>query len=258
MRIDILTLFPDSLKGFLNQSILKKAQKEKKVLIQLHNLRNFGKGKRKTVDDRPYGGGAGMILRPDVVVEAIEAIKSSQLTASDPNLGRGFNISQTEKFVNRKPRTVKPHIILLDPKGKLFNQKKAEILAQKDWLVLVCGHYEGIDARVENFVDDEISIGDYILSGGEAAALVLVDTIVRLLPGVLKKAAAKEDESFENSLLEYPQYTKPTNFRGLAVPDILLSGNLKEISKWRKREALRLTKKRRPEVFEKFRKAGKD
>jgi len=256
MRIDIITLFPYGLKGFLNQSILGKAQKKSLVKINLHNLREFAKDKRKTVDGRPYGGGMGMILKPDVVVEAIEAIKSSQLTVNGSQ--KRNTVNPASPAGRREPRIVKPYVILLDPKGKLFNQEKAKELAKKDWLVVVCGHYEGIDERVRNFVDEEISIGDYILGGGEAAALVLVDTIVRLLPGVLAKVGAKEIESFQKSLLEYPQYTRPANFRGLKVPEILFSGNLKEIAKWRKRKALRLTKSQRPDLLEEFKKIEKD
>jgi tRNA (guanine37-N1)-methyltransferase len=263
MQIDIITLFPQGLRRFLAQSILGKAQQKGRVLINLHNLRGFAKDKRKTVDGRPYGGGAGMILRADVIVEAIEAIKCSRLTV---------NSSEKRNTVNHKLRTNKPYVILLDPKGKLFTQKKAQDLSQKDWLILVCGHYEGVDARVANFVDEIISIGDYILAGGEAAALVIVDAIVRLLPGVLKKREALAEESFQPSfikpaqlashklsaLLEYPQYTKPRNFKGLEVPEILFSGNQKEILKWRKREAIRQTQSQRPDLFQKLKKGQKD
>jgi tRNA (guanine37-N1)-methyltransferase len=232
MKIDIITLFPQGLEGFLKQSILGKAQEKKQVLINLHNLRDFAKDKRKTVDGRPYGGGVGMILRADITVEALEKITAKRKST--------------------------PYKILLDPKGKLFNQKRAQEFAKKDWLILVCGHYEGVDERVRNFVDEEISIGDYILGGGEAAALVLVDAITRLLPGVLAKIGAKEIESFQESLLEYPQYTRPTNYRGLKVPEILFTGNQTEIIKWRKREALKLTKRQRPDFFERIKKTQKD
>jgi len=256
MRIDIITLFPHGLKEFLNQSILGKAQRKGIVRINLNNLRDFAKDKRKTVDDRPYGGGAGMILKPDVIVEAIEAIKGSRFKVNSPHKRSAADLIQSTSG-RYEPKTIKPHIILLDPKGKLFNQEKAMELAKKDWLILVCGHYEGVDERVRNFVDEEISIGNYILGSGETAALVLVDTIVRLLPGVLKKKSAKENESFQKLLLEYPQYTKPANFRGLKVPEILLSGNTREINKWRKRQSIKLTKKQRPDLFEEFKRIGK-
>ncbi|OGD86192.1 tRNA (guanosine(37)-N1)-methyltransferase TrmD [Candidatus Curtissbacteria bacterium RBG_16_39_7] len=252
MQIDILTLFPQGLEAFLTQSILGKAQQKKLIRINLCNLRNFAvpngrqaTDKRKTVDGRPYGGGIGMILRPDIVVGAIESVREKEK-------------SRKKKKTETLPQITNPYVILLDPKGNIFNQKKAERLAKKDWLILVCGHYEGVDARVENFVDETVSIGDYILAGGEAAALVLVDAITRLLPGVLAKTGAKEIESFQEPLLEYPQYTKPANFRGLKVPEVLLTGNQREIIKWRKREALRLTRSQRPDLFEKLKRIRKD
>jgi len=233
MKIDILTLFPEMFKGPFDTSMLKKAQDDGLVEINIHNLRNWTKDKHKTVDDRPYGGGKGMVLRVDIVDAAISNFQ--------------FSISNKSK---RKT-------ILLSPQGKVFNQKKAVRLSKLDQLILIAGHYEGFDERIrEHLVDEEISIGDYVLTGGELPAMVIVDSVVRLLPGVLDKEAV-EHESFsslkiENSkienLLDYPTYTRPADFKDWKVPDVLLSGNHAEIEKWRKKESENRTKKKRPDL----------
>lgn len=229
MIINILTLFPDVFKPLLESSILVKAQKEGGLKVKLIDLRKFGIGTHKQVDGRPYGGGVGMILRVDVIAKALhEATKES----------KGAKV------------------ILLTPQGKTFNQRIAQGLAKTKQLVLLCGHYEGVDERVKNLVDGEISIGDYVLSGGEVAALVILDTVARLLPDVLDKQATQK-ESFSTytlnakpyTLLEPPQYTRPEEFRGIEVPKVLLSGNHQKIKEWRLKEALKKTKKRRPDLL---------
>lgn len=224
MEIDILTLFPEMFKGPFEESIVKRAQEKGLVKIKIHNLRNWAIDKRGTVDDRPFGGGTGMIIKPQPVFDAVEDLK-------------------------RKVQSAKCKIILLTPQGKVFNQKMARGLAKLDHIILICGHYEGVDERVrKHLVDEEISIGDYILTGGELPAMVVVDTIVRLIPGVLKKPDATKSESF-SPLLEFPQYTRPEVYKGWKVPEILLSGDHKKITDWRKEQALKRTKKRRPDLL---------
>ncbi|MBL7159652.1 tRNA (guanosine(37)-N1)-methyltransferase TrmD [Candidatus Microgenomates bacterium] len=221
MQIDILTLFPKMFKGPFDESIVKRAQEKGLVKISIHDLRKWSQDAHKTVDDRPYGGGAGMIMRVDVIERAILKIKNQ-----------------------------KSKIILLTPQGKVFNQKTAKKLSKHDHLILICGHYEGIDERVrENLVDEEISIGDYILTGGELPAMIVTDAIVRLIPNVLKKPEAIKEESFSKNLLEFPQYTRPADFKNWKVPKVLLSGDHKKIEKWRKKKALEKTKKRRPDLL---------
>ncbi len=224
MRIDIITLFPKMFSGPFDESIVKRAQEKKLVEIFIHDLRNWGIGKRKTVDDRPYSGGVGMILRVDVLDQALTSLKKKN-----------------------------SRVILLDATGEKFTQKKALRLSKEEHLIIIAGHYEGVDHRIhENLVDDIISIGDYVLTGGELPAMVLTDTIVRLIPGVLKKTDATKYESFsESNTLEYPQYTRPPEFEGMRVPDVLLSGNHAEIVRWRRREALRKTLLVRPDLLEK-------
>lgn len=222
MHFDILTIFPEFFKSCFDVSLLGKALKENKFTLTIHNIRDYCTDKHKSVDDLPYGGGAGMVFRPEPVVKAFEALAL--------------------KSNSRK--------ISLSPRGSLFHQKKAFALTSYDQLILLCGRYEGIDERIQELViDEEISIGDYILNGGEAAALVILDTIVRLIPGVLGNERSLEEESFSDNLLEYPQYTRPPKFRGLKVPQVLLSGNHKEIEKWRQKEALSLTASRRPDLL---------
>ena len=227
MLIDIITIFPEVCKPYLDSSILGIAQEKGKLEIHLHNLRDYTLDKHRKVDDRPFGGGPGMILTPEPVFRAVEAIKQ---TAD----GR----RQTAK------------VILLSPQGKTLNQKLAEKLSKRKHLILICGRYEGVDERVrESLVSEEISIGDYILSGGELAALVLTDSLARLLPGVLGHKDSNVRESFSDNLLEYPQYTRPADFRGLRVPQVLLSGDHKKIEEWRKHQAVKITKKKRPDIL---------
>ena len=225
MKIDIITLFPEMFKGPFDESILSRAQDKGLVKINLHNLRKWTTDKRGTVDDRPYGGGVGMIMMIEPLVKAIEELKTDN-----------------------------SRVYLLSAKGKLWKQHLAQENSKTKHLILICGRYEGVDERILNFIDDEISIGNYVLTGGEIPAMVLVDSIVRLIPGVLEKPEATEYESFSllhggQTVVEYPQYTHPEDFRGLKVPEILRSGNHAEIAKWRKEQALKTTKKNRPDLL---------
>jgi tRNA (guanine37-N1)-methyltransferase len=220
MKIDILTLFPEMFKGPFDQSIIQRAQKKNLVEIQIHNLRKWTKDKRKTVDDRPFGGGVGMILMIEPIYEALKELKTS-----------------------------KTKVILLDPRGQIFNQKTANKWACFEHLIFICGHYEGVDERVkENLVDETISIGNYVLTGGELPAMIIIDTVLRQIPGVLGKKEAVQKESFsedlEENLLEYPQYTRPSDFKGWKVPEVLLSGHHQQIIKWKKKESKEVTKNR--------------
>ena len=222
MRFDIITIFPDILKPFITESILKRAQNKKKITIKLHDLRKFTLDKHNKVDDRPFGGGPGMVMTPQPIFDCVKKIK-----------GR------------RKAR-----VILMCPTGKPLTQRRAKSLAKAKNLIIICGHYEGVDERVrQKIVDESISIGDYVLTGGELPALVVVDCVARLIPGVLGKEASLWDESFEKNVLEYPQYTRPANFRGIKVPNVLLSGNHQKIHKWRKEQSLAKTKKCRPDLL---------
>ena len=219
MKFDVLTLFPEMFE-ILNQSIIGKAIEKDLIDINLINIRDFSKDKHKKVDDTPYGGGAGMLMKPDVVYDAYQSIKD---------------------------RNAK--VIYMSPQGKPLNQKKVEELSKENHLIILCGHYEGIDQRVlDKIVDEEISIGDYVLTGGEIPAMVLIDSVSRYVEGVLKEESIKE-ESFSNGLLEYPQYTRPEVFEGMKVPEVLLSGNHENIEKWRKEKSLEITKKKRPELL---------
>lgn len=222
MHFDILTLFPEMFVGPFNHSIIKRAIDHQLVNIIIHDIRNYGIGKHKVVDDYPYGGGPGMVMMPEPLFDAVAAVKPD---VNDP-------------------------IILLTPQGRLFNQKMADELAKYDRLVLVCGRYEGVDERVrEHAVTDEISIGDYVLSGGELAAMVIVDTVVRRLPGALGSEVV--EDSHLDGLLEYPHYTRPPSYRDWVVPPVLLSGNHAQIAKWRREQSLIRTKKRRPDLLTK-------
>lgn len=219
MKFDILTLFPEMF-DILKQSIIGKAIEKELIDINLINIRDFSKNKHKKVDDTPYGGGAGMIMKPDVVYDAYKSIKSE----------------------NAK-------VIYMSPQGKVLNQKKVEQLSKENHLIILCGHYEGIDQRVlDKIVDEEISIGDYVLTGGEIPAMVLIDSVSRYVEGVLNEESIKE-ESFSEGLLEYPQYTRPEIFEGEKVPEVLLSGHHKIIEKWRKEKSLEITKNKRPELL---------
>jgi tRNA (guanine37-N1)-methyltransferase len=227
MRIDILTLFPQMFDGLLSCSIIGRAMEHGLVDIKLHDIRAYTHDKHNIVDDYPYGGGAGMVLKPEPIFEAVEGIR----------VELGLSSVAT---------------ILLSPQGRLFNQEIARKLAGCQNLVLICGHYEGVDERVaEHLVSDEISIGDYLLSGGEVAAMVMVDCVIRLLPGVLGSEASLAEDSHIGGLLEYPQYTRPAVYRGWTVPEILLSGDHGEIARWRRQQSLLRTAKRRPDLMEK-------
>jgi len=227
MRIDILTLFPNMFSGPFAESIVKRAMDRNLVSIIIHNLRDWGSGKHKVVDDYPFGGGTGMVMKPGPLFEATEAIKAEGASSSAP-------------------------VILLTPQGRVFNQRIAAALAALDRLVLICGHYEGIDERVrEHLATDEISIGDYVLTGGELAAMVVIDAVVRQLPGVLGSEESAKDDSHTSGLLEYPQYTRPRTYRGWEVPQVLLSGNHAQIAIWRREQSILRTLSRRPELLEK-------
>ena len=220
MKFDVLTLFPEMFE-ILNQSIIGKAKEKELINISLINIRDFSKDKHKKVDDTPYGGGAGMVIRPDVVYEAYKSISDIE---------------------NAK-------VIYMSPQGNILNQKKVEDLSKNKHLVILCGHYEGIDQRVlDKIVDEEISIGDYVLTGGEIPAMVLIDSVSRYVEGVLNQESVKE-ESFSNGLLEYPQYTRPEIFEGEKVPEILLSGHHQNIEKWRNDKSLEITKNKRPDLL---------
>jgi tRNA (guanine37-N1)-methyltransferase len=225
MKIDVLSLFPDMFSGVFGQSILKKAQEKSAVQFQVLDFREFSTNKHRNVDDYPYGGGAGMVLTPQPLFDAVETLT--------------------------KETSEKPRIILLCPQGERFSQRKAEELSKEMHLIFLCGHYEGYDERIrEHLVTDEISIGDYVLTGGELGAMVVIDAVTRLLPGVLGKEESHLQDSFSTGFLEHPQYTRPADFRGMKVPDVLMSGNHKNIEEWRKKESLKRTYERRPDLLE--------
>ena len=226
MRIDIITIFPQMFSAVLHASIIKRAQAKGKVKIFVHDLRHYSLDKHRKVDDRPFGGGSGMLMQAEPIFRAVESIK--------------------------KKLKAKPKVVLLCPQGDQFTQKRAKELSKCKNLILICGHYEGVDDRVrEHLADLEISIGDYVLTGGELPAMVLVDSVVRLIPGVLGDKNSLNFESFEGNLLEYPQYSRPAKFRKWLVPEVLVSGAHDKISAWRKSEALKRTKQRRPDLFKK-------
>ena len=226
MKIDILTLFPEICRAPLSESIMKRAQENKIVDLQIHNLREWTTDKHHVVDDAPFGGGQGMVMKPEPIFKAVEDLKMR----------------------NAKGET---RIVLMSPAGRQLDQKLATELARESHLIIVCGHYEGVDHRViEHLVDLEISIGDYVLTNGAIAAVVLVDAVVRLIPGVLGDEQSAADDSFSSGLLETPQYTRPAEFRGWKIPDVLLSGNHAEIAKWRKDQALKRTKQNRPDLLD--------
>jgi tRNA (guanine37-N1)-methyltransferase len=225
MRIDVLCLFPETFISPLNQSLIKRAKEQRLVDIVIHNIRDYAHDRHHTVDDYPYGGGPGMVLKPEPVFEAAEDIRRQIAPGEMP-------------------------VILLTPQGRPFNQQVARELARHTHLMLICGHYEGIDERVrEQLATDELSIGDYILSGGELAAMVIIDTVVRLIPGALGSPLSADSDSYSDGLLEYPQYTRPEVYRDWSVPSILLSGNHGEIAQWRHNQAILRTAKRRPDLM---------
>ncbi|MRN56772.1 tRNA (guanosine(37)-N1)-methyltransferase TrmD [Paenibacillus monticola] len=227
MRIDVLTLFPEMCESVFGTSILGKAREKGIVALNAVNFRDFSGNKHNSVDDTPYGGGGGMVLKPDPIFAAVEHVLEM---SSSP---------------------VKPRIILMCPQGKTYNQKIAEELAQESHLIFICGHYEGYDERIrEHLVTDELSMGDYVLTGGELPALTVIDSLVRLQPGALGNETSAITDSFSTGLLEYPHYTRPAEFRGWKVPDILLSGHHANIEVWRREQALQRTLERRPDLLE--------
>lgn len=224
MKIDILTLFPDLIHAFINESIISRAIQSNKIEINVINFRDYANNKHKKVDDYPFGGGAGMLLGIQPIYDALTSIKSNNKTK----------------------------VLLTSPQGKTLNQQLVEGLSQDEHLVIICGHYEGIDDRVREYlVDEEISVGDYVLTGGELAALIIVDSVSRLIPDVLNEESHKND-SFSTRLLEYPQYTRPVEFKGMKVPDVLVSGNHQLIAEYRLKESLRNTYQKRPDLLEKY------
>jgi len=222
MRIDILTLFPEMFKGPLDESMIKIAKKKNLLDIRVHNLRKWTSDIHRTADDKPYGGGSGMIMKLEPIYMALVDIRRED--------GEG-------------------RVILLSPQGTKLKQHTAKRLSKEGHLILICGHYEGVDERVRALINEEISIGDYVLTCGELPACVLVDCVARLLPGVLGDPNSVETESFEHGLLEYPQYTRPRVYKGMKVPDVILSGDHKKIDEWRKKEAVKRTKEKRPDLF---------
>jgi tRNA (guanine37-N1)-methyltransferase len=222
MHFHLLTIFPEFFASPLMVSLIKKAQEKGIVSCTVHNLRDYATGAHRSTDDSPYGGSQGMVMKPEPIVNALEQICTP---------------------------LVNPWRILLSPQGIPLSQEKVRTLAMKETLILVCGRYEGVDERVRAFVDEEISIGDYVLNGGEAAALVIIDAVSRLVPGFVGRKESTEEESFSDGLLEYPQYTRPEEFRGMRAPEVLLSGHHAEITRWRRRQALLRTQKRRPDLL---------
>jgi tRNA (guanine37-N1)-methyltransferase len=230
MRIDIFTLFPQMFVGPFDNSMLKRAVSQGIVNIKIHNIRDYTHDRHHTTDDYAYGGGAGMIMKPEPVFEAVDKVRTEASELAGDKLS----------------------IVLLTPQGRPFSQSLAAEIARHEWLMLICGHYEGVDERIrEHLATDEISIGDYVLTGGELAAMVVTDAVVRLLPGVLGSGESLLYESHTGGLLEYPQYTRPEVFRGWAVPEVLLSGNHGEIDKWRRQQSFKRTAERRPDLLDK-------
>lgn len=222
MKVDVLTLFPGMFSGPLDESIIKRARAAGLLDFTIHNLRDYAHDRHRTVDDRPFGGGPGMLLKPEPIFEAVEAIARE-----------------------------KTRVILVSPSGRKFNQAIARELAQEEHLLMVCGHYEGFDERIrQELADDELSIGDYVLTNGALPVMVIVDAVTRLIPGALGDDESSRDESFSQGLLEYPQYTRPAVFRGLGVPEVLLSGNHAEIARWRAEQSRQRTQERRPDLLE--------
>ncbi len=222
MRIDILTLFPEMFQGPLNESLLKKAQEKGLLSLKIIDIRDYTLDKHKTADDTPYGGGPGMVMKLEPIQKAVSS-----------------------------KRKAKSRIILMCPTGQLLTQEKVKVLAKHEHLIIICGHYEGVDERIRKMVDEEISIGDYVLTGGEIPAMVLVDAVARQIPGMVKEEESVKRDSFYEGILDYPSYTKPEDFEGQKVPKVLLSGHHAEIERWRRKEALKQTLQRRPELLAK-------
>jgi tRNA (guanine37-N1)-methyltransferase len=227
MRFHIMTLFPDIFTSYMNESIMKRAVEKEIIEVHVYNIRDYSENKHKKVDDYPFGGGAGMVMTPQPIYDTYRHIIDE------------FDI-------------IDPKVIYLTPKGRVFKQPIAEELSTDEDVILLCGHYEGVDQRIiDLIVTDEVSIGDYVLTGGELPALIMIDAISRLIPGVLNQNESFEEESFKDDLLEYPHYTRPREFKGLKVPDVLLSGNHKNIDKWRNSESIKITKERREDLYKK-------
>ncbi len=228
MTVDILTLFPEMFKATMTESILGRAQENGLLKVRVHNIRDFTHDKHNVVDDYPFGGGQGMVMKPEPVVEALEHVLSLEPEAAGGNV----------------------RVVLTSPAGVQLTQDMVKDLAESEHMVIICGHYEGIDERVTNFVTDEISIGDYVLTGGELPAMVIVDSVARMIPGVLGDSESAVFDSFFSSILDYPHYTRPREWRGMSVPEVLVSGDHKKIDEYRRKEALRRTKLRRPDLLE--------
>ena len=227
MRFHIMTLFPEIFNSYMDESIMKRAVEKGIIEVHIYNIRDFSNNKHKKVDDYPFGGGAGMVMTPQPIYDTYKHIITTH------------NINN-------------PSVIYLTPKGKVYNQSMGKQMSLKEDIILLCGHYEGIDERIiDLIVTDEISIGDYVLTGGELPALIMIDSISRLIPGVLNQEESFEEESFKDNLLEYPHYTRPRDFEGLKVPEVLLSGNHKKIDEWRREESIRITKERRFDLYKK-------
>ncbi|TDL35061.1 tRNA (guanosine(37)-N1)-methyltransferase TrmD [Jeotgalibacillus sp. S-D1] len=226
MKIDVLSLFPSMFAGVFGESILKKAQEKNAVQLNVVDFREYSPHKQKSVDDYPYGGGAGMVLKPEPIFEAMDVLASNE---------------------------TKPRVVLMCPQGARFTQEKAEELSKEEHLIFICGHYEGYDERIrQHLVTDEISIGDFVLTGGELGAMVVIDSVVRLLPEVLGNAESAVKDSFSSGLLEHPHYTRPSTYRGHEVPNVLMSGNHAHIEEWRSKESLKRTWQRRPDLLERY------
>jgi tRNA (guanine37-N1)-methyltransferase len=226
MRIDILTVFPEMVRGAIGHSILKRAQESGLVEVTVHDVRDFTHDRHRSTDDSPFGGGAGMVMKPEPLFEAVEYVRGLMPEAS-------------------------AHVLLMTPQGRRFEQPMARRFSEIPWIVMICGHYEGVDERIrEHLVDEEVSIGDYVLTGGELPALVILDAVARLVPGVLGGEESAAQDSFSEGLLEYPHYTRPADFRGWQAPEVLTSGHHAEIAKWRRRESLKRTFLRRPDLLE--------
>ena len=241
MKIDIITIFPGMFEGPLSESLIGKARDNGILRIGIHDLRSFAKDKHHIVDDRPFGGGPGMVIKPDLIYDALKSLKAIKKTRT----GLGSNVN-------------KPFVIYMSPQGKTLNSEIAKKLARHSHLVLLCGHYEGIDERAADWIDEEISIGDYVLTGGELPAMVLVDCLARNLPGVVKEADSVKNDSFYNGLLDNPHYTRPAVFRKKGIPEVLLSGHHEKIAQWRREQSLLRTKQRRPELLTEIKLSAED